>query len=127
MSIPKPVLGGMTSFLFTLVAVSGIKIISTAQLLRRDRFILTASLLPGFGSVLVPNWFDHVFTYNGNNSALKGFLNAIVLVMETGFAVTGFLGVILNLLLPEDEDDIEEILEVQVIEASLVDEYKKSG
>ena len=126
-SIPKPVLGGMTSFLFTLVAVSGIKIISTAQLLRRDRFILTASLLPGFGSVLVPNWFDHVFTYNGNNSALKGFLNAIVLVMETGFAVTGFLGVILNLLLPEDEDDIEEILEVQVIEASLVDEYKKSG
>ncbi|CAN3374455.1 hypothetical protein DIURU_000670 [Diutina rugosa] len=126
-SIPKPVLGGMTSFLFTSVAVSGIKIISTAQLSRRDRFILTASLLPGFGSVLVPNWFDHVFTYNGNNSALKGFLNAIVLVMETGFAVTGFLGVILNLLLPEDEDDIEEISEVQVIEASSVDEYKKSG
>jgi uric acid-xanthine permease len=52
-----------------------------------------------------------VFTYKGNNHALAGFYNAIELVMETGFAVTGFLALILNLLLPEEIED-EEIPEL---------------
>ena len=111
-AIPKAVLGGMTSFLFCSVAVSGIKIISTTEFTRRDRFVLTAALLPGLGSILVPNWFDGVFTYDGDNTSLQGFYDAIVLVMDTGFALTGFLGVILNLLLPQVDDDIEEINEV---------------
>ena len=40
----------------------------------------------GFGAILVPNWFSFVFTYKGGNQAKQGFFNAIVLVMETGFA-----------------------------------------
>lgn len=111
-SIPKCVLGGMTTFLFTSVTVSGIKIIAGTEFSRRDRFLLTASLLPGFGATLVPNWFDNVFTYKGDNKSLEGFFNAIVLIMETGFAVTGFLGVILNLFLPQMADEVEEINEV---------------
>ncbi|EER32152.1 uric acid-xanthine permease [Candida tropicalis MYA-3404] len=111
-SIPKPVLGGMTSFLFASVAISGIKIISTTEFTRRDRFVLTAAILPGLGATLIPDWFDNVFTYDGGNKSLKGFFNAIVLVMETGFAVTGFLGVILNLCLPQVQDDVEEINEL---------------
>ncbi|GME94190.1 unnamed protein product [[Candida] boidinii] len=106
-AIPKAVLGGMTTFLFTSVAVSGLKIISTTPFTRRDRFVLTCSLLPGFGSILVPDWFNYVFTYSGDNHALSGFFNAIVLVMETGFAVTGFIGVILNLVIPQEADDID--------------------
>lgn len=111
-SIPKPVLGGVTSFLFLAVVVSGMKIISTTELTRRDRFLLTASLVPGLGAILVPTWFNQVFTYSGGNSSLKSFFTAIVLVMQTGFAVTGILGVILNLVLPEASDEIEEINEV---------------
>lgn len=111
-SIPKPVLGGLTSFLFTSVAVSGMKIISSTEFTRRDRFLLTASLLPGLGATLVPTWFEHVFTYSGGNTALQGFFDAIMLVMETGFAVSGFAGIILNLSLPQVHDDIEEINEV---------------
>lgn len=111
-SIPSAVLGGMTSFLFTSVAVSGIKIIASTEFTRRDRFVLTATLLPGFAAVLVPDWFSNVFTYNGSNSSLKGFFDAIVLVMETGYAVSGFVGVILNLVLPQVEDDFEEINEI---------------
>lgn len=125
-SIPSPVFGGMTSFLFTLVAVLGIKIISTSGLSRRDRFVLTASLLPGMGSALVPGWFSKVFTYHGDNNALKGFLNAIILVMETGFAATGFIGVLLNLLIPQEDDEPEEVVDVEIVDgSSLVDEYKK--
>lgn len=104
-AIPSAVLGGMTTFLFSSVAVSGIRIISTTPFTRRNRFILTASLALGYGATLVPDWFTYVFTYAGDNHALIGFFNAIELVLETGFAVTAFLAVILNLALPEDLED----------------------
>ncbi|KAF4631878.1 hypothetical protein G7Y89_g6255 [Cudoniella acicularis] len=106
-AIPSSVLGGMTTFLFASVAVSGIRIIATVPFTRRTRFILTASMSLGFGAILVPNWFSYVFTYTGDNKAKAGFFDAIVLVMETGFAVTAFVAVILNLMLA-DEDEAEE-------------------
>lgn len=87
-AIPNPVLGGLTTFLFASVAVSGVRIISTVPFTRRNRFILTASLSLGFGAILVPNWFSYVFTYKGGNQAKQGFFNAIILVLETGFAGT---------------------------------------
>jgi NCS2 family nucleobase:cation symporter-2 len=104
-AIPSPVLGGMTTFLFSAVAVSGIRIISTVPFTRRNRFILTAAMSVGFGATLVPKWFSYVFTYSGSNTGLQGFFNAIILVMETGFAVTAFLALILNLLIPEEIAD----------------------
>jgi xanthine/uracil permease len=77
-------------------------IISRAGFSRRNRFILTASLSVGFGAILVPNWFSFVFTYKGNNRALEGFFDAIILVMETGFAVTALMAMLLNLLIGEE-------------------------
>jgi len=55
-AIPSPVLGGMTTFLFSAVAVSGIRIISTCPFTRRNRFILTAAMSVGFGATLVPRY-----------------------------------------------------------------------
>ena len=99
-AIPPAVLGGMTTFLFSAVAVSGIRIISTVPFTRRNRFILTAAMSLGFGATLVPTWFSYVFTYTGGG-AKGGFLDAIVLIMETGFALTAFVSIILNLILQE--------------------------
>jgi uracil-xanthine permease len=110
-AIPSAVLGGMTTFLFCAVAVSGMAIVSRVPFNRRTRFILTAALAVGFGATLVPTWFDNVFTYEGNNHALRGFYDAIVLVMETGFAVTAFIAMILNLILPEEIEDTPEEFE----------------
>lgn len=107
-SIPASVLGGMTTFLFSSVAVSGLRIVSTIHFTRRNRFVLTAALALGYGATLVPTWFSYVFTYSGDNKAKAGFFDAIVLVLETGFAVTAFAAVTLNLLLPE-EDESEEL------------------
>jgi len=106
-AIPSAVLGGMTTFLFAAVVASGIRIISTMPFTRRNRFILTASLAVGFGATLVPDWFDYVFTYSGDNNGLIGFFNAIQLVCETGFAMVAFLSLILNLVLPEEDEDEE--------------------
>lgn len=106
-AIPSAVLGGMTTFLFSAVAVSGIRIISTMPFTRRNRFILTAGFTLGFGATMVPNWFAFVFTYDGDNRALLGFYNAIVLILETGFAVVAFTNLALNLILPEEIEDEE--------------------
>lgn len=109
-AIPSPVLGGMVTFLFCAVAVSGMAIIARAPFNRRNRFILTASLSLGIGAILVPNWFSAVFTYSGNNKALQGFLDAIVLVMETGFALTAIVAMILNLAIGQEiEKDAKEL------------------
>lgn len=106
-AIPSSVIGGMTTFLFCSVAVSGIAIIAKGvHFSRRSRFILTAGLALGYGATLVPNYFDHVFSYAGDNKALQGFLDAIVLVMETGFAVTALVCMVLNLLLHDEIEDV---------------------
>jgi xanthine/uracil permease len=106
-AIPSAVLGGMTTFLFSAVVASGIRIISTMPFTRRNRFILTAGFTLGIGATMVPNWFAFVFTYKGDNRALLGFYNAIVLIMETGFAVVAFTTLALNLILPEEIADEE--------------------
>lgn len=106
-AIPPAVLGGMTTFLFSAVVVSGIRIISTVAFTRRNRFILTAGFTLGMGATMVPDWFSYVFTYEGGNHGLRGFYNAIVLVMETGFAVVAFVNLVLNLVLPEEVEDEE--------------------
>lgn len=96
----------MTTFLFSAVAVSGIAIIARGvPFNRRNRFILTAGLALGYGATLVPDYFAHVFTYDGDNRALRGFLDAIQLIMETGFAVTAIVTVALNLTLPIELED----------------------
>ncbi|KAI1146843.1 purine permease [Nemania diffusa] len=108
-AIPSPVLGGMTTFLFCSVAVSGIAIICRGTpFTRRNRFILTAGLALGYGATLVPNYFDNIFTYAGDNKGLRGFLDAIELILETGFAVTAFVTIILNLVLPEEIEETDE-------------------
>ncbi|EPE04827.1 purine permease [Ophiostoma piceae UAMH 11346] len=108
-AIPSSVIGGMTTFLFCSVAVSGIAIITRGvPFNRRNRFILTAGLALGYGATLVPTYFSYCFTYSGNNKSLKSFLDAIVLVMETGFAVTAMVCMILNLTLDEEIDEIDE-------------------
>jgi uric acid-xanthine permease len=111
----------MTTFLFCAVAVSGLAIINRGvKFNRRNRFILTAALAIGYGATLVPTWFAYVFTYSGPNRALQGFFDAIVLIMETGFAVTAVVSMILNLMLPLEIDDDD----IQVVE---VDERQSNA
>ncbi|OAP56306.1 hypothetical protein AYL99_09485 [Fonsecaea erecta] len=105
-AIPSPVIGGMTTFLFCAVAVSGMAIVNRVPFNRRTRFILTAALALGYGATLVPTWFSYVFTYNGSNHALRGFYDAIELICETGFAITAMVSMILNLTLPEEIEDL---------------------
>ncbi|CAN8101157.1 unnamed protein product [Discula destructiva] len=127
-AIPSAVIGGMTTFLFTSVAVSGIAIIARGvPFTRRNRFILTAGLAIGYGATLVPTYFSSVFTYSGDNKSLQGFIDAIELVMETGFAVTAFMTMILNAALPEEIEDVEAEVDADVVEDGASGQDNKSS
>jgi xanthine/uracil permease len=101
----------MTSFLFCAVAVSGLAIMARGvPFNRRNRFVLTAGLAVGYGATLVPTYFSQVFTYSGDNRSLQGFFDAIVLILETGFVITALICMFLNLILPEEMEEIDERL-----------------
>lgn len=127
-AIPSAVIGGMTTFLFTSVAVSGIAIITRGvPFNRRNRFILTAGLTIGYGATLVPTYFSTVFTYSGSNKSLQGLIDAVELVMETGFAVTAFVTMFLNLVLPLEVEDTDEIEMVEDVATKRSKEAQKSS
>lgn len=102
LAIPAPVLGGMNAFLFASVTVSGIRILAYLDWTRRDRFIVTCSLALGLGVTLVPTWFTHVFSYSGDNLALKGFLSAIETIVDTGYCIGSLMAIFLNLVIPAE-------------------------
>eukprot|EP01047_Picozoa_sp_COSAG01_P028744 COSAG01_NODE_1942_length_8842_cov_5.900492_5_plen_546_part_00 len=66
-SIPDCVLGGVTTFLFANIVVSGIRIIATDKDFmrgdRRARTILTISLGLGLGVTMKPQWAEHAFAF----------------------------------------------------------------
>ncbi|KAL4783716.1 permease family-domain-containing protein [Aspergillus varians] len=110
-AIPDSVMGGMKTFLFASVVISGQAIVAKAPFNRRNRFILTASMALGYGATMVPTWFANVFPHTENRD-LEGFENAIELVLETGFAVTAFVAMLLNAIMPAETEEIGEITAV---------------
>lgn len=125
-SIPDCVLGGMTTFLFTSVVVSGIRVVNMkGGLTRRNRFIVIIALGIGLGVNLVPSWVNisgqSSYPLQGNlwpvnprwSSGYRGFRDAVILILSNGFSVGGLLALILNLILPLDIDNDEKELPIQ--------------
>ncbi|KAF9048052.1 Xanthine/uracil permease [Hymenopellis radicata] len=106
LAIPNPVLGGVTTFLFASVAVSGLRVLSFVSFTRRDRFVLAAALSFGFADLLQPEVFTHLFDGVDNpNSGLQGLFNSITIVLSTPFLAAGIIGVTLNLVLPQEREE----------------------
>ncbi|KAJ7681359.1 permease family-domain-containing protein [Mycena rosella] len=111
--IPNPVLGGVTTFLFATVTVSGLRVLSYNRYTRRDRFVLAAAMSFGIGDLLVPQLFTHLFDgVNNPNSALQGFFDSITIILSTPFLAAGIIAVILNLILPIEYAERSQDLEV---------------
>lgn len=56
-ALPAPLIGGLTVFLFSSVAVAGLRILAGLNWTRRTRFIATAALSLGFADITTPSWF----------------------------------------------------------------------
>ncbi|KAH7322229.1 Xanthine/uracil permease [Rhizoctonia solani] len=132
LSIPNSVLGGVTTFLFASVMVSGIRVLATIKWQRRDRFILAGALSFGLGDLLVPEWYAHLFDGVEANSGLQGLFDSITIVLSTPFLIAGVVAVILNLIIPPEEESLSSIVEHDADaeaqhdrESSSIDETKK--
>ncbi|BGP03221.1 hypothetical protein NBRC10513v2_006950 [Rhodotorula toruloides] len=106
-ALPAPLIGGLTVFLFASVAVAGLRILAGLNWTRRTRFIATAALSLGFADITTPGWFSNFFTYAGPNHALRGFLDALTLIVEESYLITLLLAVPLQFIVPLGEDDLE--------------------
>lgn len=83
-TVPNPVLGGVTTFLFASVVVSGLRVLSYMDYTRRDRFILAAAMSFGIGDLLMPNVFTYLFDGVGHpNAGLQGLFDSITIVLST--------------------------------------------
>lgn len=109
LAIPSPLIGGMTVYLFSSVATSGIRILGYLAWTRRDRVIIAASLAIALGVSLVPTWFDNVLP-TFDNEALQGLMEAFQTVVSTGYIIAGIMSIFLNLVLPYDNTDSEDEL-----------------
>lgn len=84
LAIPNSVLGGVTTFLFASVFVSGLKVISFTEFTRRNRIILAASISLGLGNLMVPDFADYLFPTT-KNAGLQGFYNSLYIIISTPF------------------------------------------
>lgn len=101
-SMPPSVLGGMQVFLYSTIAVAGVRVLALIPWTRRNRFILSTSLAIGFVDIVQPSWFSQILDYSGPNVRLSGFLQGVNLIVETPFIIAAVIGVFLNFLLPEE-------------------------
>ncbi|KAH8778307.1 putative purine permease [Hyaloscypha finlandica] len=107
--MPPSILSGMQVFLYSTIAVAGIRVLGLITWTRRNRFILTASLGIGFIDIVQPSWFAQILEYSGNNVHLQGFEQGLNLIVETPFIVAAVIGVFLNLVLPRDGMDSSKV------------------
>ncbi|KAL0959256.1 hypothetical protein HGRIS_014527 [Hohenbuehelia grisea] len=110
LAIPKSVLGGVTTFLFANIAASGLRVLAYTKFTRRERFILAAALSFGFGDLLAPGIFTHLFDGVDNPSrGLQGLFNSITIVLETPFLSAGIVASLLNVIVPREVADDDEL------------------
>jgi len=122
-SIPDAVIGGMTTFLFCNVFISGLRVVSECDLnSRRNRFLLAMSMGIGMGVAMVPYAFGDFraseFTSNfwpcqDCNKSEKAVRNGVLIFLNTPYCIGSFVAMLLNTILPEDpkivaDDDSED-------------------
>ncbi len=91
-AVPASVIGGSLVMVFAMISISGINLITKEPLKGRNALILSVSLGLGYGLGSVP-------------TALNHFPESIRLIFGgSGIVVSGSIAVILNMILPPDEE-----------------------
>jgi xanthine/uracil permease len=112
-SIPLPVLGGCSTFLFCNIAVSGIKVMTTHGITRRARFIMAIAGSYGVGTIIVPQWFtsgNFLDCPSIDSTFTRGVCDAAVITLSTGYAIGCLVALLLNAILPAEEEEDEDLI-----------------
>ncbi|MDB8800958.1 nucleobase:cation symporter-2 family protein [Romboutsia sp. 1001216sp1] len=98
--MPSSVLGGASVMMFAMIAVSGIKLITSEPLNNRNSTIVALSLGVGVGLSFVPG-------------VLSNMPESIQLIFgDSGLVLVAIIAVVLNIVLPKEEKSVE--LEVKL-------------
>lgn len=92
----------MTTFLFTTIVVSGLRILSSVPWTRRNRFIATAALTLGLSDLVVPSWAAYLMP-TGASTGAQGFYDGVGLIVQTAYCIVAFVGCGLNAVMPEQK------------------------
>ena len=90
-TMPIAVLGGGVVVMFGMVAAAGVNILSAVKWSRRNMIIFAVSLSVGLGLQLEPGALQHL------NSTVK-------VLLASGLLPAAVLAIVLNLIIPADED-----------------------
>jgi len=99
-TVPVPVLGGLSTVLFGMIAAVGLRTLVTAQVdFKKGRNMIVVGMILVFGL------------------GVSGLSNALAIgdVPISGLALAAVVGVILNLVLPEKDEDDEVAMPAQII------------
>ena len=90
-SMPLPVLGGGVIVMFGMVAAAGLNVLSEERMTRRTMIIIAVSLAFGLGLNLVP-------------TAVQYLPSTINILATSAVAPTAVMAILLNLILPYDDE-----------------------
>ena len=107
-AIPSPVLGGATFLMFSTVTAAGLQIASGSGLTARNQFILAVSLGLGIGVHSCPQAVEGLTQGLLQMGLPASLMEAVHVMMESGMAMGTLVAVLLNRMLPVDEE--EEVL-----------------
>lgn len=93
-TIPLPVLGGGVIVMFGMVISSGVNMLSEVKWNRRNMLIFAVSITLGLGLNQVPD-------------ALAFIPPTLKILLSTGLLPAAILAIVLNLILPEEEEEAE--------------------
>ena len=99
--MPRPVLGGATIVLFTMVTIAGLRIVASSGWTKRSELILAITLSLGLGVSMVPEWVAQL-DQTSDRTVAAIMLSSIKVVLASGLAVGAIAATLLNLLLPHD-------------------------
>ncbi len=91
-SMPLPVLGGGVIVMFGMVAAAGLNMLAEEKMTRRTMIIIAVSLAFGLGLNLVP-------------TAVQYLPGVVKTLATSAVAPTALMAIVLNLVLPKDEED----------------------
>lgn len=99
--MPSSVLGGASIMMFAMIAVSGIKLITSEPLNNRNSTIVALSVGMGVGLSFVPD-------------ALASMPESIQLIFgDSGLVLVALIAVVLNIVLPKEEEEIEQSVNLE--------------
>ena len=99
--MPRPVLGGATIVLFSMVTIAGLRIAASGGWTYRRELVVAITMSLGLGVSMVPEWVA-LLDRTSDHTVITIALSSLKVVLSSGLAVGAIVATLLNQLLPAE-------------------------